>query len=130
MPPDPIRDVLEGVLRLMGSQDTSWNAMRSFLAKTGIKDQIINFDAHRITPDIRREVEMLLDKRGSSFEHDVISRVSKAAAPLASWVKANLKFSEASREPKEPRYCCARPFAAARRLGWLTIPGCRPLDRC
>ena len=28
MPPDAIRDILEGVLRLMGILDTSWNSMR------------------------------------------------------------------------------------------------------
>lgn len=39
-PPDVIRDILEGVLRLMGIQDTSWNSMKSFLAKRGIKEDI------------------------------------------------------------------------------------------
>lgn len=28
MPPDTIRDILEGVLRLMGIMDTSWVSMR------------------------------------------------------------------------------------------------------
>jgi len=31
-PPDVIRDILEGVLRVMGVFDTSWGSMRSFLA--------------------------------------------------------------------------------------------------
>lgn len=31
MPPDAIRDVLEGVLLLMGREDTSWNGMKQFL---------------------------------------------------------------------------------------------------
>lgn len=39
-PPAPVRDVLEGVLRLMGIRDTSWNSMKTFLAKRGIKDEI------------------------------------------------------------------------------------------
>lgn len=30
MPPDAIRDILEGVLRLMGIFDTSWVSMRRF----------------------------------------------------------------------------------------------------
>ena len=29
-PPDVIRDILEGVLRLMGIYDTSWNSMKRF----------------------------------------------------------------------------------------------------
>lgn len=39
-PPDVIRDILEGVLRLMGIQDTSWNSMKTFLAKRGVKEEI------------------------------------------------------------------------------------------
>lgn len=39
-PPDVIRDILEGVLRLMGIQDTSWNSMKMFLAKRGAKEDI------------------------------------------------------------------------------------------
>ena len=39
-PPEVIRDILEGVLRLMGILDTSWTSMKSFLAKRGIKDEI------------------------------------------------------------------------------------------
>ncbi len=39
-PPDVIRDILEGVLRLMGIQDTSWNSMKMFLAKRGVKEDI------------------------------------------------------------------------------------------
>ena len=52
-PPNVIRDILEGVLCLMGTQDTSWNSMKSFLAKRGVKDEILSFDARRITPKSR-----------------------------------------------------------------------------
>lgn len=40
-PPDAIRDVLEGVLKLMGQADTSWNSMKKFLGGRGIKVQVI-----------------------------------------------------------------------------------------
>ena len=93
MPPDAIRDVLEGVLRLMGQKDTSWNSIKKFLGQRSVKEEILNFDAHRVTPQIRADVESLLAERASSFEHAVIYRVSVAAAPMASWVKANLKYS-------------------------------------
>lgn len=39
-PPDVVRDVLEGVLRLMGIADTSWSAMKNFLSKRGVKEDI------------------------------------------------------------------------------------------
>nr|BCL66104.1 cytoplasmic dynein 1b heavy chain [Volvox africanus] len=94
MPPDAIRDVLEGVLMILGQQDTSWNNMKTFLGKSSVKDDIINYDAHKITPEIRARADKLLAAKGNSFEDAVIRRVSVAAAPMAQWVKANLEFSK------------------------------------
>ncbi|CAB3978327.1 cytoplasmic dynein 2 heavy chain 1-like [Paramuricea clavata] len=94
MPPDVIRDILEAVLRLMGIFDTSWVSMKSFLAKRGVKDEICSFDARKITPEIRASVQELLDKNANSFDAKMAKRASTAAAPLASWVKANVKYSE------------------------------------
>lgn len=93
MPPEPIRDVLEGVLRLMGNFDTSWISMKRFLGNRSVKDEILNFDSTRITPEIRAGVMELLKTKGASFEHATIHRVSVAASPLAAWVKANLEYS-------------------------------------
>ena len=45
IPPDPVADVLQGVLKLMGQEDTSWNAMRRFLGQPGVIQAILNFDA-------------------------------------------------------------------------------------
>ena len=92
-PPDVIRDILEGVLQLMGIFDTSWVSMRSFLAKRGVKEEIISFDARKIAPDIRNAVEALLEKNKKSFDPKTAKRASLAAAPLASWVRANVQFS-------------------------------------
>ncbi|XP_068082912.1 cytoplasmic dynein 2 heavy chain 1 [Anabrus simplex] len=92
-PPDVIRDILEGVLRLMGILDTSWNSMKTFLAKRGVKEEIRSFDAHNITPESRQSVEKLLVDRKESFDPKNARRASVAAAPLASWVTANVKYS-------------------------------------
>ncbi|XP_056634261.1 cytoplasmic dynein 2 heavy chain 1 [Diorhabda sublineata] len=92
-PPEIIRDILEGVLRLMGTQDTSWNSMKSFLSKRGIKEEIRAFDAKRITKENRQAVEKLLATKGESFDPKSAKRASQAAAPLAAWVAANVKYS-------------------------------------
>lgn len=93
MPPEPIRDVLEGVLRLMGNYDTSWISMKRFIGNRGVLAEIMNFDASNIDPKIRQGVEDILRSKSSSFQHDVIKRVSVAAAPLAQWVVANVQYS-------------------------------------
>ncbi|KAJ3307863.1 Cytoplasmic dynein 2 heavy chain 1, partial [Blyttiomyces sp. JEL0837] len=92
-PPPAVRDVLEGVLRLMGTLDMSWNSMKGFLGKRTVKDEIMNFDARNITEQVRESVTSLLKAKKESFEEAVIKRVSVAAAPLAMWVKANLQYS-------------------------------------
>ncbi len=48
--------MLEGVITVLGQQDTSWNAMKKFLGGKAVKDEIINYDAHKITPEIRTKV--------------------------------------------------------------------------
>jgi dynein heavy chain 2 len=92
-PPPAIRDVLEGVLRLMGNLDMSWNSMKGFLGKRTVKDEIMNFDARNINTQLRESVGALLKAKKESFDEVTIKRVSVAAAPLAQWVKANLQYS-------------------------------------
>ena len=92
-PPPVVKDILEGVLCLMGIQDTSWNSMKSFLAKRGIKEEILSFDARRISPRDRANVEQLLSERSNSFKPEVAKKASAVAVPLAAWVTANVKFS-------------------------------------
>ena len=93
MPPPVIRDILEGVLCLMGVSDTSWNSMKNFLAKRGVKEEIMNFDARKVNPKSRETVEALLEEKRNSFDPKVAQKASTVAAPLASWVLANVKFS-------------------------------------
>ncbi|CAL1541204.1 unnamed protein product [Lymnaea stagnalis] len=92
-PPDVIRDILEGVLRLMGIYDTSWVSMKSFLAKRGVKEEIQTFDARSISPEIRKSVEELLRRNKDSFDPKNAKRASQAAEPLAAWVRANVQYS-------------------------------------
>uniref|UniRef100_UPI00358EC9AE cytoplasmic dynein 2 heavy chain 1-like n=1 Tax=Myxine glutinosa TaxID=7769 RepID=UPI00358EC9AE len=93
MPPDVIRDILEGVLRLMGIFDTSWVSMKSFLAKRGVREDITTFDARSIPPGIRASVEELLKTHRYSFDPKNARRASTAAAPLAAWVQAIVQHS-------------------------------------
>ena len=93
-PPDAIRDVLEAVMRLTGVRDTSWSSMRNFLGNVGFKDAIINFDAHAVDAGMYRDVSALIQRAPQSFDPAGIARVSKAAAPLAAWTRANLMYSQ------------------------------------
>lgn len=61
---------------------------------TLLQNEIIEYDAHRITPEMRTAVNRLLAQKGASFEQATIFRVSQAAAPLAAWVIANLQYAD------------------------------------
>lgn len=91
-PPDIIRDILEGVLRLMGTRDTSWNSMKSFLAKRGVKEDIRSLNPSRISVENCNAVEKLMNTKAESFDIKNAKRASAAAAPLATWVIANVKY--------------------------------------
>mmetsp|Transcript_8125 Transcript_8125/g.10764 ORF Transcript_8125/g.10764 Transcript_8125/m.10764 type:complete len:2280 (+) Transcript_8125:2-6841(+) len=93
MPPEQIADVLSAVLKLLGIQDCSWLSMKRFLGNRGVKDQILNYDARSITPKLRKEVQKIMKQKAASFEEANIKRVSVAAAPLAAWSKAQIRYS-------------------------------------
>lgn len=92
-PPPVIKDVLDGVLRLMGIYDTSWNGMKQFLAKRTVKEEILNFDARKIEKSSLKEVQKLLEAKPDSFDEASVRKASVAAAPLAAWVKANVQYA-------------------------------------
>ncbi|XP_071561821.1 cytoplasmic dynein 2 heavy chain 1 [Temnothorax nylanderi] len=123
-PPAPVRDVLEGVLRLMGIKDTSWNSMKTFLAKRGIKDEIRNWDARRSAPASLEAVAKLIKERPDSFEEKTAKRASVAAAPLAAWVLANLQYGQILEQvaplEREQRQLAEGLAAAEAQLGQLT----------
>jgi dynein heavy chain 2 len=93
MPPEPIADVLSAVLLMLGVDDTSWQSMKGFLGRRGVIQDILSYDAHRMSGEMRAEVAKVLRVKGDSFKHEVIYRASVAAAPLAAWVKAQLKYA-------------------------------------
>ncbi|VDN08033.1 unnamed protein product [Thelazia callipaeda] len=107
-PPETIRDILQAVLLLLSIFDTSWEAMRKFLAKNSMKEEIINFDAQKISLDIHKKVSMLVKNKEASFDPKNAKRASAAAAPLAAWVKANLDYSTILRrvEPLQKEKNC------------------------
>ena len=62
------------------------------MAKRGVKEEIQTFDARKISPEIRKSVEEVLRKHSQSFDPKNAKRASRAAEPLAAWVKANVQY--------------------------------------
>ncbi|EFC42807.1 cytoplasmic dynein [Naegleria gruberi] len=95
-PPIIIRQILEGVVRLMGQKDwNSWKGIQNFLNRMGVKDQIMNFDASTVDKKVLDDIKKYLAGEGAeSFQPEVAARSSKSALPLAKWVTANVEYAE------------------------------------
>jgi len=140
-PPEAIADVLAAVLMILGVQDLSWLSMKKFLSNRGVKDDILHYDAKRMSEEIRKNVAKLIKKKSASFEAANIQRVSIAAAPMAAWVKANIKYSlviekiepldrELEEEVRMHKPCLlplALPLSLILLSPWLVLP---PVCRC
>ena len=68
--------------------------MKRFLSQAGVIQGILNFDASSVTNSMRSRVNKLIESKPMSFEQAYITNVSRACAPLAAWVKANVMYSE------------------------------------
>lgn len=95
-PPPAVQEVMEGVILLiMGGKigDNSWAAIRKILSGD-IKGQILNYDIDNVTDSCRSVVDKYLTQKENSFRKEVIGRASKAAAPMAEWLKAVVEYSK------------------------------------
>lgn len=95
-PPPAVQEVMEGVILLiMGGKigDNSWAAIRKILSGD-IKGQILNYDIDNVTDSCRSVVDKYLTQKENSFRKEVIGRASKAAAPMAEWLKAVIEYSK------------------------------------
>ena len=131
-PPDVIRDILEGMLRLMSVQDTSWNNMKLFLSRRGILEDICHFNVRSISFKERGAIEEFIQSKQKSFDPLAARRASVAAAPLANWVISTLKYCRVLDSIKpledEQMYLSKNLDASERKIERLSI-GLFDLDR-
>lgn len=97
-PPEIIRDILEAVLRLLGNLDTSWNSMKTFLGKRGVKDELLNFNCRKVNKENLIRVQDLIKSKSTSFTEVAAKRASVVAYPLANWAKSVVAYSTVLQE--------------------------------
>lgn len=86
--------MLRVVVRIFGEYTDEWNAIKNFIRNKSFISNVLNFDPHSLTGDLRRDVEREMEKNQNSFVKEVIYRASLAAGPLADWTRAILKYSK------------------------------------
>ncbi|KAK7197103.1 dynein heavy chain [Novymonas esmeraldas] len=96
-PPAAVQCVMQGVVLLIeagkGAEAATWPAIRKVLAGD-IKGQILNFDINNVGAAARAQVEKFIAANADSFKRETIARASKAAAPMAEWLKAVIEYSK------------------------------------
>ncbi|KAL7707900.1 dynein heavy chain cytosolic putative [Lotmaria passim] len=96
-PPTAVQCVMQGVVLLIDNgkvaEAAPWAAIRKVLAGD-IKSQILNFDIDNVNPDTRGQVEKFIASNSDAFKRETIARASKAAAPMAEWLKAVVEYSK------------------------------------
>ncbi|OHT02067.1 Dynein heavy chain family protein [Tritrichomonas foetus] len=91
-PPQPIADVMQGVLLMLGEEDNSWAGIKKTISQDGFTKRVITFDINKMKPETIAKVNKLLVQKANSFDNDTIKKASQACAPLAQWVKANIRY--------------------------------------
>ena len=87
-------DVFKVLLVMLGAKDTTWGGAKIFLGNRGVLNKIIEFEPRTLNKEKRDELNYMIAKNSNSFQRQVIYRASKAAGPIADWIKATVKFAE------------------------------------
>jgi len=71
-----------------------WKDIKSELRKDTFIKNIMSFDKNDITPEVKKFVMAKYLKDAVKFDPVKINKASKAAGPLAMWVKSIVEYSE------------------------------------
>jgi len=93
-PPLAVRLAMESVCTLLGHKVDAWSTVQSIVGRSDFVSSIINFDNERqMTKNLR--LKMQKDYLSSqSYNQESMNRASKACAPLAQWVEAQVNYAE------------------------------------
>jgi len=93
-PPLAVRLAMESVCTLLGHKVDAWSTVQSIVGRSDFVSSIINFDNERqMTKSLR--LKMQKDYLSSaSYNPEAMNRASKACAPLAQWVEAQVNYAE------------------------------------
>ncbi|GIQ83422.1 dynein heavy chain, partial [Kipferlia bialata] len=119
-PPPPVARVMEAVCLLLGEGECEWKTIKKILMNKDFKNRVGTFDPRSVSSRVINKVDGILTSNSDCFDPARISRVSKAAAPLAGWVKATVTSVTVTKKvaplEKAVREAEGRLVAAANKL--------------
>jgi dynein heavy chain 1 len=95
-PPAAVRVSLEPVIALITKSATKpdWKDVKGWLRKDDFIRSIMNFDKNDIPPNVKMFINKNYLHDTANFDTTKIMKASKAAGPLALWVKSIVEYSE------------------------------------
>lgn len=94
--PAKVKLALEPVISLITKKPKqfAWADIKTELKDNAFISKVVNFDRDDIPPKVKDFIKLNYLKDEASFDTEAISRASKAAGPLALWVKSIIVYSE------------------------------------
>ena len=72
----------------------TWDVIKAELKKDNFKQQVLAFKKENITNKCKNFITNTYLKNEGDYDLDVFMKASKAAGPLAKWLKSILEFAE------------------------------------
>jgi hypothetical protein len=89
-----VKDILKSICMLFGEElDLSWKNVKKIISKSNFIIKINCFDYKSLDSNLRRKISKFINKRFTSFDYDLVNKVSMAVSPFIPFIKANLKYS-------------------------------------
>ncbi|PWW79978.1 hypothetical protein C7212DRAFT_355935 [Tuber magnatum] len=93
-PPLAVRLAMESVCTLLGHKVDAWSTVQSIVGRSDFVSSIINFDNEKqMTKNLRHKMQKEY-LSSPSYNSEAMNRASKACAPLAQWVEAQVNYAE------------------------------------
>jgi dynein heavy chain 1 len=95
-PPAKVKLALEPVIALIthAKKAPAWPEIKKALNDKNFKNNVLNFKKEDIKPATKEFITNTYLKEEGAYEIDAFMKASKAAGPLAKWLKSIIEFAE------------------------------------
>lgn len=92
-PPKTVKDILDVLFVFLGLNDSSWTAIKSYLTKYSLKEELANYNfKNNLDHALLAKVEYEMRSKRDSLTIEQASRASSAIVPILKWIQATLQY--------------------------------------
>eukprot|EP01083_Nonionella_stella_P265910 900170_1 len=98
VPPLAVRDVLSGVMLLLGEEKVNWTTMKKWMRETAVRDKVLELAPDKVDKKILARAHTFVSQHADSFMFALIRKINADVAPFADWIQMVLRQAELARE--------------------------------